>query len=184
METYARSEADYFPRLPQPNDNGLQVQEDRHLTSVPSATSIVLASRGITANAYARIGSLAVYSYVQLAPDGTTGSDSVASTIVRWGDTLTFSNPTLAGQIGKAYFKLNCNGNFFVTGDGNYENTVGGNYKINSVVSGQYSEYISTGNPPSYSGSDFAPGPINGVIQFTFGQPVVLEIELDAIGSG
>src|SRR6516225_8222314 len=59
IETYAHSQAEYYPPLYQPNDPGIITLDDRHLAAVPSATSILLAGRGIVANASAKLKSLA-----------------------------------------------------------------------------------------------------------------------------
>ena len=107
---------------------------DDHLTGVPSATSILLAPHGITANASAKLKSLAIYSYVNIQlvalfppPGGIEASQAL--TEAYFTDTLTFNNPTLKGHRGTAYVPLECKGNYGAIGDGYYAGYASASYR-------------------------------------------------------
>jgi len=139
IETYAESGASYSPPLFPlfPGDTGTKDLQDRHLAAVPSATQLDLA--GITANASAKLKSLAIVSDASFSESSTSLIPSVsydAFTEARFGDTITFHSPTLEGQKGNANVQLIAKGGLSVTGNGDgYSSQAGASYKI-TIVNG------------------------------------------------
>jgi len=78
IETYAESGASYSPPLFPlfPGDTGTKDLQDRHLAAVPSATQLDLA--GITANASAKLKSLAIVSDASFSESSTSLIPSVS----------------------------------------------------------------------------------------------------------
>ena len=194
-ETYAESGASYSPPLFPlfPGDTGTKDLQDRHLAAVPSATQLDLA--GITANASAKLKSLAIVSDASFSESSTSLIPSVsydAFTEARFGDTITFHSPTLEGQKGNANVQLIAKGGLSVTGNGDgYSSQAGASYKI-TIVNGLDNPTESgtrtlgvVGDPQvlNFGGSDFTSSPILGKIPFIFGQPVTIEVQLTATAS-
>jgi len=195
IETYAESGASYSPPLFPlfPGDTGTKDLQDRHLAAVPSATQLDLA--GITANASAKLKSLAIVSDASFSESSTSLIPSVsydAFTEARFGDTITFHSPTLEGQKGNANVQLIAKGGLSVTGNGDgYSSQAGASYKI-TIVNGLDNPTESgtrtlgvVGDPQvlNFGGSDFTSSPILGKIPFIFGQPVTIEVQLTATAS-